>query len=309
MEIDYDPLTLALHRLAATQDELAAQLRAVASEQARQARALDALTARVDNAHPGHMLTGLGVALADVARAQAAQGAALLDAVGDIKAVMRAVGATRPSPPPTPLPSPVPEPTPPAPQPQPTSPAESIHTGPQGLKYLPPAPAPRAREYAPLALPIFIGPRGLEYTPPSPLRHLPVRAATPPPRPAPAPPAAAGAKRASSAPPRPRQPVPRLPPKPVPKPAPKSAPKPAPLKPKVAAKPNPPAPAAVPKANPASPPAVADLIAAVDAAYCRSWNMGTCRALVCPLLHECFACHPGGRGGLNHRYDERRCRR
>lgn len=321
MDIDHDPLTSAVLALARTQESHTALLQSIVNQQAEHTRAMEslsrslaALTQRMDDTVSGTMVHALACAVGEVVAAQAGQGVALLDLMGDVRGVMRAVGA--PSLPelailggdaalrkvekkamPAVFTSPM------APAPARINPAHAVpvaidkrETAPPTKTAPKPEPAPARKPPPSQPKPTLVRPAS---APPKPLSFTfsSAKGTTytyiPPPSPegerakSSSPPKSGGAPKAKSAPKSAPKPVPK--PKPTPNPTPKSTPKAAP-KPTPKAPPNP-----DPRAKPP---------------FCVRWNEGEglCKALVCPLLHECFACRPAGRL-LRHRFRLETCGR
>ncbi|WOO80815.1 uncharacterized protein LOC62_03G004343 [Vanrija pseudolonga] len=295
MDIDHDPLTTTLLRLVRVQESHSALLQSIVSQQAAQARALEGLARRLDDNGMVHTVSG---ALRELVNAQQSQGHAILNLMGDVRAVMRAVGAQVPDRwgRPTMLPA-VAEGTP--------MPKATVRPAPLGT-HIPPqvtrAPAtPESKGAVPLPLAggIVKPTRTVETTstPPAPLTPLPVTS-QPKPRAAPTP-------------------KPQV--APTPKPpavAPTSSPKTTTFPP--SAKPKPLASTSnsaststtalkpIPKPKLTPKPDRARLRA--EPPYCASWNEGNgaCDPHTCPLLHECFACAAVGRPS-KHRYHSGRC--
>lgn len=95
MEVDTDPLTAILTRLAATQEKHTALLESLVRQQEEQGRTLAALLRGVDD-NPGAMVRAVSGAMRDLVKTQERQGYALIDVMGDVRAVMRAVRAREP---------------------------------------------------------------------------------------------------------------------------------------------------------------------------------------------------------------------
>ncbi|WOO80816.1 uncharacterized protein LOC62_03G004344 [Vanrija pseudolonga] len=93
VEVDTDPLTAAMPRLAATREAHTALLHSLVRQQEEQGRTLAALLRRADDNPGAAMVRAVSGAMRDLVKTQARQGYALLDVMGDVRAVMRAVGA------------------------------------------------------------------------------------------------------------------------------------------------------------------------------------------------------------------------
>ncbi|WOO80814.1 uncharacterized protein LOC62_03G004342 [Vanrija pseudolonga] len=311
MDIDHDPLTAALLHLAHTQESHTALLQSIVNQQAAHtrtlesvSRALTALTRRVDATASGDVLRSLCGCVGELVAMQAGHGVALLDLMGDVRGVMRAVGAEVPLLAPfvpdlsedkiknrgkgAVTPTPVPPPPPPAKIDQPraapltngklvTLPMPTEATAPTPPPPRKPAPPPHPKP-APIRpppapskpRPFTFSSKGLTYIPP---------------------PTPDGGWGRSTWVPNSSPAPPKLKPNPAPEPVPKPAPKPAPR----------PTPKPTPTTTPSRP-------SGPRPPYCARWNQGkgVCTERVCPLLHECFACAATGRPS-NHRCWWGRC--
>lgn len=295
MDIDHDPLTATLLRLALVQEAHGALLETIISQQAAHARALESLTRRLDD---GDVLPAVSGALRDLVEAQTSQGNAILNLMGDVRVVMRAVGAEIPSR----WGKPVMMPAAPA--------RTQVAEGHPTVKALA-VSAPTAARGAGLQQPITptpakTEPNGVSVAGLKPTHTLPTQPAPPTPL---IPAVTPQPKSLATATPKAGTVAPTSSPKTTASPLSVQLATPLSTSNSTSSEPTSiPKPAPVPKSIPKPAHSPARPILRAEPPYCAAWNEGNCLddPRACPLVHGCFACAAVGRPS-KHKYHPGRC--